>query len=168
MNAQHTDRKIGLGWNADGGRVVAHISVEPQTGVTQYTDHHEGADPDRVSVSFDVVGPGSEWHGGQVPAEDRVIVRRHDNDADEATETFINELWATHHLNDMNAACDHMTPEMLARHEGESTHDWQTRMLDTVTCPETGYRWGRAWLAKAVPADVLDKARQLISNGRLS
>jgi hypothetical protein len=158
------ERKIGLGWTADGERVVARVAVEDGSGVSMFTDHSEGAAPARVSVSFEVIGgkyQAQSW--GQVPAEDRVIVRRHENDATDETREFIEELWSAHHLNDMQAACDHMTPDMLARHEGESTHDWQGRMLDTVVCPVSGYKWGHSWLARKVPADVIAKARTLIA-----
>lgn len=165
--SERIERKIGLGWTADKERVIAFVSVEDKTGTSKFTNHTEGPTPPRVSVSFEVVGPGpartrSESFG-QVPAEDRVIVRRHDNDASDETRTFIEDLWTAHHLNDMNAACDHMTPEMLARKDSENTSDWQTRMLDTVVCPETGYRWGHAWLSREIPADVLDRARALVS-----
>lgn len=164
--SNRNERKIGLGWTEDGERVVAHVAVEDGSGTSKFTDHTEGPNPARVSVSFEVIGkgrPGQRFESfGQVPSAERVIVRRHENDASAETAAFIDELWNTHHLNDMQAACDHMTPEMLARHEGESTSDWQTRMLDTVTCPETGYKWGHAWLARKVPADVLTKARKLI------
>ena len=166
--SNRNERKIGLGWTEDGERVVAHVAVEDATGNTQFTDHSEGASPVRVAVSFEVVGGkyrSESW--GQIPADERVIVRSHANDADEATRAFIDELWSTQHLNDMNAACDHMTPDMLARHEGESTSGWQSRMLDTVVCPESGYKWGHAWLARAVPADVLSKARSIVASGRI-
>ena len=163
------ERKIGLGWTAEGGRVVAHVSVEEGKGISQYMDHTQAADPDRVSVSFEVVGKSRHdvQAFGQISPEDRVIARRHENDASPELAAFIDELWSVHHLNDMHAECDHMTPDMLARHEGESTQDWQTRMLDTVTCPESGYRWGRAWLARTVLADTLAKARTLVASGRI-
>lgn len=160
------ERKIGLGWTAEGGRVVAHVRVEEGKGISQYMDHTQAADPDRVSVSFEVVGGGHESFG-QIGSEDRVIARRHANDASPELAAFIDELWSVHHLNDMHAECDHMTPDMLARHEGESTSDWQTRMLDTVVCPESGYKWGRAWLARTVPAETLAKARTLVASGRI-
>ena len=164
------ERKIGLGWTEYGERVVAHVSIESGAGkgMSVFTDHSEGTSPDRVSVSFEVIGGKYKSESyGQIPADERVIVRSHANDADEATRAFIDELWSAHHLNDMNAACDHMTPEMTARHKGESTQDWQHRMLDTVTCPETGYKWGHAWLARTAPADVREKAHKLVASGRI-
>ena len=165
------ERKIGLGWTEDGARVVAHVATERGPGTVTFTDHTEGEKPDRVSVSFEVIGkgrPGQRFESfGQVPAADRVIIRSHANDADESTREFIENLWSAHHLNDMQAACDHMTPDMRARHEGESTSEWQTRMLDTVVCPVSGYRWGHAWLARKVPADVLTTARAVVASGRI-
>ncbi|URP22123.1 hypothetical protein SEA_BIG4_365 [Microbacterium phage Big4] len=164
------ERKVGLGWTEDGERVVAHVSIESGSdkGTSVFTDHTEGAAPDRVSVSFEVIGGKYRSQSfGQIPTAERVIVRSHANDADESTRAFIDELWSTHHLNDMQAACDHMTPDMLARHEGESGQDWQHRMLDTVVCPVTGYKWGHAWLARAVSSDVLAKARRIVASGRI-
>lgn len=164
------ERNVGLGWTEDGERVVATVAVESGSdkGDSVFTDHTTGPSPDRVSVTFSVQGGKyrSEAYG-QIPAAERVIVRHHLNDANDATREFIESLWSVHHLNDMQAACDHMTPDMLARHEGESVSDWQTRMLDTVVCPESGYKWGRAWLARKVPADVLDKARKVLETGRI-
>lgn len=169
MNARtttRTERKIGLGWTADRYRVVATVALEePDAGRTStYTDHHEGPAPLRFAVMFDMV-KGSDWGGGQVPSEDRVIARRHEDDASPELAEWIDAAWRAHHLNDMHAECDHMMPEMLARREDESTGEWQTRMLDTVVCPETGYKWGRAWLARELPADVIATARNIIADG---
>lgn len=160
---ERTERKIGLGWTAEDARVIAHVSIESGEGESVFSDHTTGQHPDRVAVSFEVVR--ESW--GQIPADERVIVRSHANDADEITRAFIEALWSEHHLNDMHAECDHMTPDMLARHEGESVSDWQTRMLDTVVCPVSGYKWGRAWLARSVPADVLAQVRTLVESGRI-
>lgn len=201
--SNRTERKIGLGWTAEGYRVVALVALEPPENdrVQQYTDHVERAKPERVSVSFEVVdmrrghsdNRGSWISGGQTPAEDRVIVRRHENDATEEERAFIEQVWVDHHLSDMNAACDHMTPEMLEPADDvleayviayrEKRGEWREKYspafygrqnqvqkwrLDNVVCPETGYRWGHAWLAKTVPDDVLAKVRTLIESGHLT
>src|SRR5690606_31843917 len=92
------------------------------------------------------------------------------------------------HLNTMNAACDHMTAEMLtpsdevldAYIEAKRAErgEWREKYsaafygradalqkwrLDHVVCPETGYRWGRAWLAKEIPSPVLDAVKLAVS-----
>lgn len=165
------ERKIGLGWTEDGERVVAYLAVKTGEGMSQSVEHEEVPKPDCVSVSFEVIGSGPARYRsesfGQVPAEDRVIARSHENDADRETREFIETLWTGFHLNDMNAACAHMSADMLKRHEGESTQDWQTRMLDTVVCPVSGYKWGRAWLTREVPAPILAQARKIVASGRI-
>lgn len=180
-----TERHIGLGWTADGLRVVATVTLEtPKPGASPitFTDHVIAPVPERVSVSFEALKYRNtrreEGSAGQVPAEDRVIARRHENDASPELAAFIEELWTAHHLNDMNAACDHMTPEMLnpdaetlAAYVAENPRasrygqELQTYRMEVVTCPETGYRYGHSWLARAVPADVIERVRTLIETG---
>lgn len=91
----------------------------------------------------------------------------------------IAERW---HLNDMCAACDHMPtyhqiaaeharivaepdyrpgwltgddPEVMPEKYGRP--DWSGWALAHVVCPESGYRYGHAWLHDIVPGDVLDR-----------
>ena len=176
---------IYLGKTAEKTHVYAEISVEDSDGRTlTFTDHTTGPAPDLVSLSFvtsrsykddprDIADRYIEsW--GQTPAKDRVI-------AEPATEhvALIERAWAEYHLNDMNAACDHMTEEMLSPSDEEldayaaanperarygRTSLWQNWALDTVSCPETGYRWGRSWLARSVPDDVITQVRNIITS----
>lgn len=96
------------------------------------------------------------WHrSGQVSPEDRVIVGQK---RPELAQLFADaDAW---HLNDLHAACDHMTPEMLTPPEGIPTQfgrpDVMRWRLDNVTCPITGYRYGRSGLAKAAPAELVE------------
>lgn len=166
-------RTFYLGWTAEGYRITAVVRLEPAKPdvTTTFTDHATGPRPAELGIMFAVEDrrrANGYYQGGQVDAEHRIIARRDPfGDASREVAAFINETWSAHHLNTMHAACDHMTPEMLARRDGESTPDWQTRMLAEVVCPETGYRWGRAWLARPIPADVLDKLERLIATGAI-
>lgn len=77
----------------------------------------------------------------------------------------IGELWERWHLNGMRAGCAHQ-PDMVKRaHDaGISPLDQSGWMLDNAPrCPETGYKWGSAWLVEYVPEDVL---RELEAIGR--
>ncbi|MDF2915932.1 MAG: hypothetical protein K0S70_149, partial [Microbacterium sp.] len=121
------ERHIGLGWTADRFRVVATLTLEtPEPGaVATFTDHTTGPAPERISVSWEALKyrgtSREEGSAGQVPSEDRVIARRavagqngyNYSDADAETAAFIDAVWRDWHLNDMNAACDHMTPDAL-------------------------------------------------------
>lgn len=157
-----------MGWTEEGLRVIAEVTLTSPSnpGEVEYTDHVFRLPPMRVSVVWEITrGRGSFDSFGQIPASERVIARRHKSDATEETAAFIERLWADHHLNDTHAECDHMTPEMLSKHADETGTEWQTRMLSTVRCPETGYKWGHAWLARSVPEDVLERVATLIGTG---
>lgn len=176
---------IYLGKTAEKTHVYAEISVEDSDGRTMtFTDHTTGPAPERVSLSFvtsrsykddprDIADRYIEsW--GQIPAEDRII-------SEPATEhvALIERAWAEAHLNNMNAACDHMTDEMLSPSDEEldayadanpergrygRTSLWQSWALDTVVCPESDYRWGRSWLARKADPELLASLRAIIAD----
>lgn len=77
----------------------------------------------------------------------------------------------------LHAACVHMTPELLTpaddvldawmtdhpnRHDYGRQGGLQRWRLANVTCPETGYRWGRKWLATVPDADRLAALRHAL------
>lgn len=193
--SDHIERKIGLGYTAEGLRVVAILGLYPaEPGKTiTLTDHREAPDVDGVAIGFDLFDPSKSrntsayWvSSGQVPPEDRVVVRRHVTDATGPDREFIEQVWLDYHLNDVQAACVHMTEaaltpsdEVFAEYkarkveergtlqayspafygDGDALQKWR---LDNVVCPVTGYRWGRAWLAEVVPEPVLTRYRELV------
>jgi hypothetical protein len=172
-----------VGRTAEGYAVYAelHADVSDKGRTVTFTDHTttDGL-VERVSVMWvvaDVKGTAADYAtggtrsmssgafdrmtltSGQVPPESRVIVTPA-IDAD--TLAFIERAWAEQHLNDMHAECDHMRPgvdyvepdpaELPLKYGAPDMQGWK---LDNVVCAAgTGYRWGHAWLAKRVPADV--------------
>lgn len=69
----------------------------------------------------------------------------------------LHEVGTHWHLNTMRAACAHMDVP-----KGETG----TELLDAgIVCPETGYRWGHAWLTEELPIDVMDRFVALLSRG---
>lgn len=178
-----TERKIGLGYTEKGYRVVAEIRLdEPTPGKeTTFIDHSTGPAPAQLGIMFNVVSPTNRH--GQVPAEDRVITRRASNDPGPATDAAINRVWERWHLNDMRAACEHMTEEMLnpadevldaylAEHPERGRYGrldaLQSYRLDHVACPVTGYTWGHSWLAETISDDDLAIIRTLLEKGRVT
>lgn len=107
--------------------------------------------------------------GGQVSAEERVIAERSaDLTADDLA--LIERMWAEDHLNTMNAACDHTDREPSAEELAAADFPVQYGRPDitkwklrNLVCPETGYRWGSAWLVKCLPAERVTEYRELIA-----
>lgn len=76
------------------------------------------------------------------------------------TETDVNSLrriWRQWHLNDMQAACAHMNKREAQKAYASVERPWTMKDADlppAMICPETGYRYGNAWLVKTVPAEI--------------
>lgn len=63
------------------------------------------------------------------------------------------DLWDAWHLNGMQAGCVHVEPVIEADRYGRMVPS-----LDlTPPCPETGYRYGHAWLVKTLPVEIVEK-----------
>ena len=166
---------VYMGKTSNAEHVYAEIEIRPADDTRQvtFTDHSTGPRPETVSISFSVTNrkprdprniPDSYYiTAGQVPADERVIA---EPAIPASAIVAINQSWKNDHLNELNAACDHMTPEMLAPLPGEPMHGkggWQYRMLDTMVCPVTGYKWGSAWLTRTVDTTMLRAALEYSS-----
>lgn len=162
-------KAIYLGETARGTFIYADIRLTPGTEPRTMTDHTQGV-ANEVAISFTELAVQRNPRtapdrlfvsSGQIQAADRVIARRARGlSAD--TLALIERAWADDHLNTMQAACDHMTPDMLnptpeqlaaylaekpdAGRYGNAVMHYRA---DRVACPDTGYRYGHAWLTKA-------------------
>lgn len=92
------------------------------------------------------------------------------------------KLWKENHLNDMNAGCEHqraadwdkvrIDPSELPTESGHTDKDgiiatWirpddHPKGLLTKPCPECGYRYGSAWLYRALPDGFRETLLKLI------
>ena len=73
-------------------------------------------------------------------------------------------IWERWHLNGMNAACAHMTDDVLV-YEPDGYGGQRISCSGTV-CPETGYTYGKAWLVEPLPDDVITEVRRLLALAR--
>lgn len=64
------------------------------------------------------------------------------------------ELWDRWHLNGMRAHCAHMVDVLPFLRP-----DYDSRKH--LTCPESGYQYGRAWLYEPIPAEIVAELRAL-------
>lgn len=161
MDTLETLKAVGfVGKTADGDRLWVEITLEPQTGREgQETTEHNPVPEQFYRLS--VTGHG--YYKGHTPRN-----RRDVDFAGQCWDTLVEidqpERPWTHeqladlhaiatawHLNDITAGCAHQTPVYAEDQYGRSTPS-----LDlTPPCPETGYRYGHAWLTRVLPDDVL-------------
>lgn len=183
-------REFLLGSTASGERVTATLAVTYREGTATDREHREIAAPVSLSASFTTYhtvkpDPGRDWSrisdrffvsAGQVEQAERMIA---DEDVSPAlsldTLRFIESTHARYHLNDMHAECAHMAelldpaPEILSAYKAERAiaEPWRTPTLqgyrvDRVVCPETGYKYGNAWLVEIVPPEILARWVEII------
>lgn len=152
---------VFIGRTADRERVWAEIRLEAPAGrPVEFTDHTTGPQPVVLSICWTIASPGKsedmteiQEHRflsfGQTPAHERRITKRAPSMSAAELHT-IESAWELWHLNDMNAGCDHMAGVTVP--EGVNAQTWK---LDNLVCPVTGYRYGRAWLARTVPSETV-------------
>lgn len=159
--------KTLMGYTAEGHRVTAEIQLQRESAKERETTTHEIITDEvlNLSIVFDVEEKlrNNQWRyfqGGQVPEEDRVLVN------ESARAALINQLWKDWHLNTMVAGCDHMEHAVPAdavlpesKYGRQSAE--QTWRLDNLVCPVTGYRYGRKWLTKPLPEDIITAVQTL-------
>lgn len=63
------------------------------------------------------------------------------------------EIWGEWHNNGMTAACAHQTPTSVGPGE----------RLTAPPCPETGYKYGDAWLVRPLPDEIITELRSLVA-----
>lgn len=141
-------------------RVGVDIRIERIAGPKQTVTHEETTDFLDFSITTHVWNPrGNDWEaGGATVAPLRQIVN-YAAPFNEASVLEIAELgkW---HLNALTAGCVHQPKgKDLPMRDGKYSKEID---LDAIPlCPESGYKYGSAWLVRPLPADLLDTVRRL-------
>lgn len=154
---------IFVGRTEDGTRVYLDMSLERQSkeGKTQVTHEPVTGEYFRFSAMGHTVLKGrrdDNWDRGGQMLDALLEVTTPANGWTLAELKEIHRLWKNWHLNDMQAGCQHV-PEPLWE---DSTYGKRPDLKNTPTCPETGYRWGNAWLVRIIPATVAVRMQELI------
>ncbi|HET6914930.1 MAG TPA: hypothetical protein VFH56_02455 [Acidimicrobiales bacterium] len=147
-----------LGETERGGYFVLTVELRERHEGCAYQTITHGTTTDPVQVSF----TGEFFERRNMRRDDFTSAGQNLEDLDLITKPApgftLNEihelgaLWRRWHLNDMRAECAHM----------ELPDDPSYDARKDIVCPETGYKYGSAWLAEDVPADVLDHIRHLM------
>lgn len=146
-----------IGRDAGGNDVYVTINLTDLEGKFKTINHETVETITRVSVTGGVRdGRRQDYSAcGQI-VEDVATVR--DLAPGWTADDLVSlvSVWRRWHLNDMRAGCSHVP-----------TPAWEDRpyrrpdLKNTPACPETGYRYGHAWLVEEAPADVVAELTRL-------
>lgn len=111
--------------------------------VRETTDHMATILEPELSITFDIVNSHGTDLGGGAMGEDGLKVAS--RKASSRVFKVLHQLipW---HLNGMRAGCAHQT---VVWEDGP--YGRRPSLDDTPTCPQTGYRYGHAWLVEPLP-----------------
>jgi hypothetical protein len=143
-----------VGKTDDGDSVYVEITVTTETKEVQTVTHETADKVTRVSIQGHYFAKGSRRTdisgGGQCVDMVAAVTKPAMGITGEDIARLV-EIWKGWHLNDMRAGCAHQTVVYE-----EDKYGRNAPSLDkTPRCPETGYRYGHAWLYEEPPADVL-------------
>jgi len=150
-----------IGKTADGDAVYVEIKIDTKTldNPVQTIHHEMVSEVTRVSIMGHYFHKGSrrkDWTGGgqcvdMVAAVTRRAVGITANDIAQLV-----KIWNSQHLNDLRAGCAHQIPVWR---EGKYGREYD--LDNTPACPETGYRFGSAWLYEVPSPEALAELERI-------
>lgn len=154
-----------LGRDAYRNRVFVEVDLEVISAPGRTTEHTPTPDPAlRLSITGWTIRYRSRtnrWESGGQIVDSLVGMEEFAPGWTEDDVTSLRRIWRQWHLNDMQAACAHMD-KRKARKAFDSTDAFQKSDFPAdMICPETGYKYGSAWLFKAIPTEVMTELRRL-------
>jgi hypothetical protein len=145
-----------IGRTPDAERVYVEISLQTKDGTNFRTTAHE---PAGEYTELSIMGMTVDFRGRQVSSAGQInmhVSKVNPEKFSYWTRSDIRSLfniWRWWHLNGMTPGCDHM--ELPA----DTSYDARKH----IVCPETGYRYGSAWLVRELPADVIAEVERLMA-----
>jgi hypothetical protein len=137
-------RDCFVGWTTDGTRVVADAALSVDEREWQTIEHKPVTAPVGLHLA-----EAAEVLRVVRPAPGFTLAEVHELGR-------IGQRW---HMNTLHSACVHMEVP-----EGKNTSE----LLDMgLTCPETGYKFGSAWLIDELPSEVVERFKELASKGEV-
>lgn len=161
MSKAETTREIFAGKTADGDRVYVTVRLGTASEAAEAVTHEAVTEVTRLSMTAEVFEPRKRdaYMAGQCIEALAEITKPASGLTPEAIEDM-RAVWDRWHLNDMRAGCAHQKVVWETGPYGNRPS------LDlTPRCPETGYRYGHAWLYEPLPSDVLQRVSAFIDTG---
>lgn len=152
---------VFVGTTAAGERVLmsGEVRRQPEPHTVETTDHQQVEDPEELSLTSAVftgkknISRNHVTSGATLTHLSLIVKPAPGFTLEEARELHrIGKSW---HLNNMHAECKHM----------DLPEDEAYEARKGITCPQTGYKWGSAWLSEPLPEDVRARFIELMSKG---
>ena len=144
------NRDILLGKTPDGETVTVQIRLGAFPNPQAFrTVTHEPLPPEplELAIAGNIYERGRDVGGGQC-IDTAALVQPGPWSAEDLARLV--EIWRRWANNGLNAGCAHMTlPE-------DTSYDARK----DIRCPETGYKYGSAWLFDPLPDDVIEDVRR--------
>jgi hypothetical protein len=165
---RNRDNYILIGRKSNGEKVFVEAGFDRTDSDHEWgrTDHQGTVrHPLRLSIAsaitskYGTLNGQYGWHGvlscGQARS-DLMEITKLEPGWTVADVVKLDQIWREYHLNDMKAGCDHQPDEVLV-YENHPRYGYrQIDLENTPRCPHTGYKYGSAWLFKALPDDVIE------------
>lgn len=150
-----------IGHTADRERIFASVRIDRVGGSEHETVNHEtiseylrfsftwaAVEPLRKVENAHIAGCGTEW------SVDAVVMPAQGFTIEQIRE--LGEIAKEWHTNDLNAGCAHQT---VVWENGR--HGRQPSLTLTHPCEISGYKYGRAWLVRVAPDDLVQRIAAL-------
>lgn len=155
-----TTNTYRIGRDAEGNAVFVTLTLAERTGSFTTTAHEPAERVTRLSISGGVRDGSRRDFASCGQIVDAVAAVRDFAPGWTAQDVAsLVAIWRRWHLNDMRAGCVHVPePEWE-----DGPYGRQVDLVNTPACPETGYRYGHAWLMDEPPTGVLAEFRRLMA-----
>lgn len=152
-----TDQYIGR--NANGERLYLDVRLVVVDGPERTIYHDTITEYRAFGASGHTTYRGRSVSAGQI-LDDLLDLRELAPGWTVAKVADLHATWKRWHLNQMQAGCAHQT--VLWE---DSEYGRRPSLEMTEPCPESGYRYGSAWLVDPMPGDVAGKIIHFINTG---
>lgn len=151
--------EIFIGRTHTGEKVYVSARFDRQGDEWQTVDHETVTRPLGVAFQGTVVRKGGSYTrdgdwvtSGQIDRSYLRSIVAAESGWSLADVRKLADLWDEWHLNTMQAGCAHQPEESIVYRQGR--YGREIDLTNTPACPETGYRYGHAWLTRLLPDEV--------------
>ena len=146
------EKEIYVGRDRDGSRVYIEVNITEESGREWQTiDHKVVSTYLRLSISGQAIpwsSGGDFTYCGQIQSTIMGQVEDETFQCSILSSKLIRilDIWNRWHLNDLIPGCVH-----------QKTGSYDDPAISGQICPDTGYKYGHAWLVEPLPGPIVDE-----------